>query len=397
MYKTSMPTNRAGVRDSKIFYFFFFAAVASLMPFLALYYDQQGLTGTQIGLLGGISPLMIIFGSSFWGAIADLTNQHQRMMTITLAGAMAATLFLSFAKSLLFLIPAVTTFAFFLFPAVPLIDSSVLALLGTQSNRYGRVRLWGSIGWGVFAPITGWVVDQWGLGWTFYCFIGLMTIPLLISVKLPIQQAQIKNNFWRSVGVLLKNREWILFLTMIFLVGMGISIVNNFLFLYMDHLNTGRTVMGLALTLGTVSEMVIFFYADRLLKHWGTRTLLIFSVSAIFIRLTGYSLVDSAGPVLVLQLLHGLTFGTTLIAGVAYANQIAPPGMQATSQGLLSSVNFGVGGIAGAIMGGWLYDLVGPFLMFRWMGGAVLVGLVAFIVAGRRSARIAAKTAKTGG
>ena len=45
------------MNKAKLFYFIFYAAMAALSPFLTLYYQSLGLSGTQIGLLAGLVPL----------------------------------------------------------------------------------------------------------------------------------------------------------------------------------------------------------------------------------------------------------------------------------------------------------------------------------------------------
>ena len=55
----------------KAAYFFYYAATASLLPFIALYYAQVGLSAAQIGLLSGILPLVTLVSAPLWGALAD--------------------------------------------------------------------------------------------------------------------------------------------------------------------------------------------------------------------------------------------------------------------------------------------------------------------------------------
>jgi len=48
------------------FYFLYFAALSSFMPFLVLYYQDLKFTGAQIGLLTGIPPLITLFAAPLW-------------------------------------------------------------------------------------------------------------------------------------------------------------------------------------------------------------------------------------------------------------------------------------------------------------------------------------------
>ncbi len=55
----------------KTFNLTFFAGFAALAPFLVLYYEQNGLSGSEIGILTAIPPFVTLFASSMWGALGD--------------------------------------------------------------------------------------------------------------------------------------------------------------------------------------------------------------------------------------------------------------------------------------------------------------------------------------
>jgi PPP family 3-phenylpropionic acid transporter len=94
-----------------------------------------------------------------------------------------------------------------------------------------------------------------------------------------------------------------------------------------------------------------------------------------------FAVVVSPGLVLVIQLLNGLTFPATWTAGVAYADENAPPGMSATDQGLFSATVLGFGTAVGDFIAGLLLDSIGGQGLFITFGAAVLtiVGLVALL------------------
>jgi PPP family 3-phenylpropionic acid transporter len=100
------------------------------------------------------------------------------------------------------------------------------------------------------------------------------------------------------------------------------------------------------------------------------------------LRLLAWSLIGDPYLALSFQLLNGLAFGALWLAGVAYARQIAPEGMGATAQGLLSGVYFGFSSAIGALLGGVWYEQLGSWGMYRWGGGVMLIGLVIFVLAG---------------
>jgi PPP family 3-phenylpropionic acid transporter len=224
----------------------------------------------------------------------------------------------------------------------------------------------------------------------------VLFLALLSARRLPLEVAPLQQPFWRNLRVLLTSHQLLLLLATVFTGGAALGIVSNYLFLYMDGLGASKTLMGLGLTMATISEMVVLFFSDRLLGRWRTRWLLAFALLACAVRAFSYSVVSVAWVVLIIQLLHGPTFATMWMAGVYYADQLAPEGMGATAQGLLASVMIGLGNAAGGFFGGLLYESVGPVSMFRWTAAAVLGAMVMLLASDWRVRRLAAAPGKVG-
>ncbi|MFH1568774.1 MAG: major facilitator superfamily domain-containing protein 6 [Gemmatimonadota bacterium] len=365
------------------FYLLYYAAMAALLPYLTLYYQQLGLRGGQIGVLVAIPPVLTLFGASLWGAAADATRRHRLVLCLAIAGAAVAALALSRVGAFGWLVPTVVVFAFFVAPITALADNAVMELLGDRRDRYGRVRLWGAVGWGVAAPLVGRLVEQRGLGLSFYAYAALMLACLLVAARLPVAAGH-RAVLGQGLRRLLGNRQWRLFLFLAFVGGAGLGFVHHFLFLYMEQIGASRTTMGLALTTATLSELVFFYCADRWVRRYGVRPLFIAAMLASSVRLFAYSVTDAPWVVLVIQLLHGPSFAMMWTAGVSWANRLAPPGLGATAQGLFTGVNFGLAGAAGALVGGVLFEHLGPVPMYRIASLGVLAGAVVYLLAGRR-------------
>ena len=209
----------------KTFYFFYYAAMASLFPFLALHYEQIGLDKQQIGLLASIPPILVLLGGSLWGAAADATRKHKLTLAVAIVGAILFSRLLSTTVHFLWLIPVVLAFALFQSPIVPLADNSVMEILGERKDRYGKIRLWGAVGWGAAAPLIGRIVEQFGLGWSFHGYALLMFCCLLVTLRLPVAHASIGSPFRSGLKTLLADRRWLLFLFLVLAGGVGMSFV----------------------------------------------------------------------------------------------------------------------------------------------------------------------------
>ena len=366
------------------FYFLYYGAFSILLPYLAIFYKGQGLTGGQIGLLAAISPIISFFGAPLWTGAADASHSHKLVTMVSILGVVAICFIIPGIASFGGLLLVISLFAFFGAPAASLVDSAVLTMLGDRKERYGRIRLWGTIGYGVIAPFAGTLIGRLGLKWAFWGYAILMLGGFLIITQIPFRQSRSNGSFRSGMRVLFANRPWMLFLVMVFIAGIGNATINNYLFVYMQSLGASNTLMGFALTASTLSEIPAMFFSDRLLRRFGTRGMLIIAMPAISLRLICYSLVTQAWVVLLIQLSHGLTYAAIYTAGVYYADQVAPPGMQATTQGMFSGTLMGFGSAAGAFLGGILLDRFTPGGMFAITGMLVLVGLILFLLVERR-------------
>jgi PPP family 3-phenylpropionic acid transporter len=260
----------------------------------------------------------------------------------------------------------------------------VLARLGEDRALYGRQRLWGAVGWGITAPVAGWLVGRLGIGAAFASYLFFLSLTFLSGLFLPVKKSGRSQPFLSGMRSLLANRGWFLFLLVAFLGGAGSSVTSNYLFLYLEDLKASSTLMGLSLTIATISELPVLFFSNQLLRRWGPRGLMILSLAAYVVRALGYSLAANPGQAVMFQLLHGLTFSAMWVAGVSYANEIAPEGLGATAQGLFSSTVMGLGGITGAFFGGLLLDRYGSAGVFRISAIVVLAGLLVFLYTGRK-------------
>jgi PPP family 3-phenylpropionic acid transporter len=383
----------------KAYYFLVFAAGASLVPFIALYYQHIGMTGSQIGLLTGMQPLIAWLGASLWAALADASHQHERLVRSAIVGALVLVLALSRATAFFWLLPLVVIFSFFIAPIMPLMDNAILDLLGPRRESYGKLRVWGAVGWGCAVLVMGWLVGRGGLRWPFYGYFTFMLLVLLVTFGLPIRATSRTVVAWRDFQSMLKNPQWLSFLFAAMLGGIGMSLVNIYLLLYLQYLGGANALMGPALAAATLSELLVFPLSGWLLRRLGTRSLLVAALLALVVRLLAYSWLRDPLPALFVQLLHGPSFSLMWVAGVSYARQTAPPGLGATAQGLFSGTMLGLGAAIGAFTGGQLYDLTGPLLMFRWVGFGLLAGLCVYLLASTFSfsERFTTKVKKTAG
>lgn len=359
------------------YYFMYYAGLASLSPFLALYYESRGLSGSEIGLLGAISPLVGLVAAPFWSGLADATRRHKAIFSFAVVSVVVTSMLIYQAGSLAWLIPIIIGFSFLGAPIMPLMDSNTMALLEGRKDQYGRIRLWGAVGWAVSAFIVGQLVDKYGLQWSFYGYASLVALALLVALPIPMGHAHVTVPFRSGIRALFANRRWNFFLVIIFLIGVAAPSVGSYLYLYMKHIGA-QTLIGPAVSISTITEIIMYFFAERILRRFKGRGLILIAVSVYIIRLLLYVFIATPETILAIQLLHGFTSPAIWAAGVSYVADMAPPGLGTTAQGIFQGVMMGLGSATGSYLGGLVLQYAGPQTMFLVYAGILFCALLLF-------------------
>ena len=368
----------------RLFYFFYFGAMASSMPFYALHYRERGLTAPQIGILIALPPLITLVAAPVWSALADATRRHKTVLLITTTGTFLSVAGIMVTPTFAGLLPVVVLYALFFAPILPLVDHTVLATLGVQKENYGRQRLLGSFGPALAGPLVAALVGRFGLRVSFYATLACFATLLLLFARIEIRVGELSGAFRKELRSLLVNPRLGRFLLVVFLGMAGYSALMTYVYVTMVELGAPKSLMGFALTVGSIGEIPFLLYSTRLLRRFGARGMLTTSLIAMIIVLFGVSMAKSPWLVLALQLLHGTAFSGMAISGVAYAGEVAPPGMGATAQGLFGAVFGGLAFAVGVFASSVLWDQWGSATMYRMAGTLALLGLAVFLITARR-------------
>ena len=216
--------------------FLLFAAMAFVMPFLVLYYQSLGFSGAQIGMLTGLTPLVTMVSAPFWTGLADKTRRHRLIMSLAILVSAAILVmvpwFSIFAPILLLMILYNTFNA----PVSAFTDSATMFMLADKKDLYGRIRLGGTLGFGIAASVAGVFVQNNGLKYAFWGGAALTFLTLLVSQKLVFVASETGASIQQGARVLLADRRWFLFLTLALAGGLGLAANNTYFFPYLKEL-----------------------------------------------------------------------------------------------------------------------------------------------------------------
>jgi len=359
------------------FYFLIFAGVAAHGPYRVLYYQSLSFSGTQIGLLVGITPLITMVSLPLITGLADRTNKHKVIMSFSLLVVISGLILLPYLKAFILIFGVAIVFAVFFSPVLSLSNSAAMFMLEDKKDLYGRIRLGGTIGFSIVATVAGALVENHGLKIAFWSAAFIFFIAFLVSQKLVHGEEESEKSTDRArANDLLKNPHFLLFLLIGLSGGISFATLNTYLFPYMKELGAGESVMGLALTIGTIVEMPVLFFVNSFIKRFRAYALLIFSLAMTSLRFLLLGIAPNPTFVLFVQLLNGFNYPLLTVAAVTYADEQAPKGYHATAQGLFNAASGGVGAAIGGFFGGLMIESLGAKGMYLVFGGFLIIVLV---------------------
>ncbi|MBK7898788.1 MAG: MFS transporter [Azonexus sp.] len=372
------------------YYFFYFAFIGAFSPYFGLYLQSLHFSAWDIGLLMSQMQLMRVFGPNLWGWMAD--RKGHRVAIVRLASLLALLGFTAFFwfDRLTPMLAAMAVLAFFWSAALPLVEALTFDHLRDEGARYGRVRLWGSVGFIVAVLGAGALLDRVpvaGIVWICWAILlGILLLALVLPEAPPV----------RAAGEAPGLRDILGEARVRALLGacVAMSAAHGALYVFYsihlaDH-GYSTTAVGILWSLGVVAEIGVFMLMPRLLARYSVEALLAFSFAVAVLRflLIGWA-VDSLLLAILAQTLHGVTFGVFHAAAIAAVNHWFPGRAQGRGQALYSSLSFGAGGLLGGLASGWVWDALGAGWTYTLSSGFALAGLVLMLACGpaRRTVR----------
>lgn len=363
------------------FYFFYFAVLGALVPYWGLYLKSIGFSPVGIGTLMAVLMISRIVAPNVWAYIAD--HRDDRMRVVRVASFLTVVLFAGVfgGTSFWWLAFVMLAFSFFWHASLPLIEVQVMHHTRHQPGAYGRVRLWGSLGFIASVAALGPVLDAAGPWWILPALIALMAGIWLYSLTLPESEMA---GHMEHAGPFLKvvlRPEILTFLSACLLMQVSHGPYYTFYSIYLEGHGYTKTVIGLLWAYAVLAEIGVFLVMPRILKKLSVRTVLMgsFVLAAGRWLMIGY-FPESLPLLIVAQTLHAASFGTFHAAGMQMVYKFFVGRHQHRGQAVYSTVAFGVGGAIGSYYSGHTWEALGPGITFAIAAAAAGV---AFVVATR--------------
>ena len=358
----------------------YFAHIGFFNPYLPLWLKEMGLGLVAISLLTSVQAATRLFAPYVWGWISDHTGERVKLLRIGAAVALASACLLWLQLTPVWLGVVLLVMFTHTSSMMPMSEAAMAHLVSQggafDAKRYGRVRLWGSIGFLVTVFVAGAWFEAFGMH-QFPTMTILSLLAVLVSaLALPdLKEAGHAEQEKVPVRRVLAQPavRWV-FAGAFFHVLSHIGIY-VFFSLYLDSLGYSKTLIGLMWAVSVVVEIAWFFWQSRWLHLLPMSGWLLLCSVVMAMRMVLTAAWADVLIVLVLaQALHALTFAAHHTACIALLSHHFPGRLRGRGQALYTVLAYGFSGVIGGLLGGQLSERWGLASVF-W--ASVLTSLVA--------------------
>jgi len=327
------------------FYFFYFAAVGVYVIFLPKILLDIGYTPAQIGVVLALAPLMR-FVTPF--LFLKQINLNQTVFKLTLV--------FSILNTLLFYFTIDNFYAFMINNAflgvclsiiLPYMEVIAIKELG---NRYGKSRLFGSIGFMIISLVVAKVLTSTNIVLHFY--LGTILFTSVVAYSL------LKYDVCEHEDVVEDDKKFSLikywpFWLSLFLMQVSFGGFYNFFTIYETAHGISLEVTSYLWAFGVICEIIMFYYQAPVLKF---NLLTIIKVSIILTIIRWFLLYLFPDSLLIsyfTQSIHAFSFGLYHSAVILYLYTLYTN--KKLAQQFMLGFAYGLGGFVGAFTSGWFY------------------------------------------
>ena len=358
------------------FYFFYFALVGIYIVFLPKLLVGSGFSAIEVGIIYASGPFMRFLLPFLFRHVIHLTHRVYRLSLLT-----------GLFSVLLFFITVDTfwpyLFANLLFGAsagaiLPFVETIALQIISKE--RYGKVRLWGSIGFITVAFSLGSLIATPKEG---ILYLGVAAVATLLSGFFIVRYDQEKKpqqSIKETNRGFSLQKYWAFWLSA-FLLQVSFGGFYNFFTIYETAHGLSLQTSGYLWSFGVLCEIVLFYYQGPLLRK-NLLSLLKFSISTAILRWALLYLFPGSLLVAYLsQSLHAFSFALYYTAVISYVYNLYT--QKKLAQQFLLGLTFGLGGSVGALIAGKMYDKHSA-LLFGLEAGIALLSLLAILLHEKR-------------
>lgn len=340
-----------------------------------------GYSAIEIGAIYTSAPLMRFLLPFVFKKWVELTN---RIFLLSLLATLVVTLlfFATIHNFWLYLLMNLL-YGGAMGVSLPFVETIALEQIGKE--RYGKIRLWGSVGFSAVALVLGNILDSYTTALLFLSFTAFVTMLFGFFLGKFNKETKGKEGTGGKDGALSLKKYWAFWVS-IFLFQMSFGGFYNFFTIYETSYGVSLESVSYLWIFGVVCEIGMLLFQGALLRNYRLLPLLLATTLSGILRWLLLALYPQTLPVvMVSQALHALSFALYYTAAIAYVYSLYS--QKRLAQQFFLGISFGLGGAVGAIVSGVIYKYA-PSGLFYFESFVALLAAVLLLIHQKRRAHV---------
>ena len=278
-----------------LMYFSYFFSLAVFSGYISVYLMDKGYHASQVSMVVSCSFILSMIIQSIVGYFNDHYSQKRLNMLILLLAAVLGIIFI-YAQNI-YMIALIYSLALGLFNAAnPVIEN--MATLSRFS--YGKIRIWGTIGYAVASKISGVIYDDVSPE-AMYAFFTIGLILCVIGIYGTQNVKQIKTQKKeKTIGLFQKN--FIIYLIIVCLFYAITNTNTTYLPAMFQNLGLSMNTISTVIFILTLSELPIIYFSQYYMNRLTNKQLLVGIFLLLTIQFFTYSFVKQAMIVIIVSI-----------------------------------------------------------------------------------------------
>jgi PPP family 3-phenylpropionic acid transporter len=340
------------------YYFFYFALVGVYVIFMPKVLLELSYSTVEVGIIYAAAPFMrflLPFVFRHWVALTPKVYVIALMFTFV-----GTLLFLGTVEHFWLYLSANLLFGASMGISLPYVETIALSTL--SKSHYGKVRLWGSLG---FMGIALWLGKVLSSPYEALYYLAAMAFLTLLFGAYLVKFDHTSHDAVQDDASFSLSKYWA-FWTSIFLMQVGFGGFYNFFTIYEISHGISLEMTSWMWSFGVICEIVMLYFQGPLLQRNLLNILQFATLVTAFRWLLLYLYPDSVNITFASQSLHAVSFALYHTAAITYVFSLYT--QKKLAQQFFLGIAFGLGGSVGAMLSGQIYGeylfLVESFITF---------------------------------
>ncbi len=363
------------------FYLIYSISQGVLLPFVNIYYDQIGLTGTQIGQIGSLSLLGTMLILPLWGMLTDYIKKYKWMLALSLVLTFILTYFWKLQSTYSLILLFSILMSIFRGVTMPVCDSASLLFCKLHHKDYGLLRSMSSLGYVLGSVVIVKIADHFGCSSPL---VSIYLIAIFIAFVIALNYPKIeqdrerakKGTVIKDIKILLKNKSFIFILFLAAFNNIPMESASSYIgnhFVSTLHLSSSS--MSTYLIFATLPEIAFIMIVSRLFRNYGYKKIYLVASITQILRGIVYTFTSSFPLFLLVSVVQMIMVGVASVGNFGYISKVIPERLTTSAMSIYSAFVMIITAIYTQLFG-FIYDDFGSHSIFLVMTILTCVGLV---------------------